>query len=186
MNSAYLIIGIAVAVVAGITVVMSFEGDTDEPIPELALEEYDEVFAIGTVSSDPAKMIKRYQPTADYIAENLSGEKKYKGKVIITQTIEDMEDLLLNQEIDLYYDSPFGVVYLTEETGATVIAKRWKEYSESYNSVAFVKQDSEIQSMKELLGKTIVFQSPESTTGYMLPMTKILSEGYRIGFDMKK
>ena len=154
MNSAYLIIGIAAAVVVGITVVMSFEEDTDELTSELTLEEYDEVFAIGTVSGDAAKMIKRYQPTADYIAENLSGEKKYKGKVIITQTIEDMEELLLNQEIDLYYDSPFGVVYLTEETGATVIAKRWKENSESYNSVAFVKRDSEIQSMRELPGKT--------------------------------
>ena len=184
MNSAYLIIGIAVAVIAGITLATSFPTDSEESIPKVTEEENDEVFAIGTVSGDAAKMIKRYQPTADYIAENLSGEKKYKGKVIITQTIEDMEDLLLNQEIDLYYDSPFGVVYLTEETGAKVIAKRWKENSESYNSVCFVKRDSEIQSMRELPGKTLVFQSPESTTGYMLPMTKLLDKGYRIGFDM--
>lgn len=185
MNSAYLIIGIAVAVVAGITIAMSFTTEEDETLTELVQEEYDEIFAIGTVSDDAAKMIKRYQPTADYIAENLSGEKKYKGKVIITQTIDDMEDLLLNQEIDLYYDSPFGVVYLTEETGAKVIAKRWKENSASYNSVCFVKRDSEIQSMRELPGKTLVFQSLESTTGYMLPMTKLLEKGYRIGFDMK-
>ena len=185
MNSNYLIVGISIAVIAGITIasLMIAEPDEQEVLP-LEVEEYDEVFAIGTVSSDASKMIKRFQPTADYIAENLSGEKKYKGKVIITKTIEDMEELLLNQEIDLYYDSPFATVYLAEETNAKVIAKRWKENAESYNSVFFVKKDSEIQSIKDLPGTTLVFQNVESTSGYMLPITQLLSKGYRVGFDM--
>ena len=184
MNSSYLIIGIAIAFVVGITVAMSALPGSDEQELPLEVEEYDEEFTIGTVSSDAAKMIKRYQPTADYIAENLSGEKKFKGKVIITKTIEDMEGLLLNQEIDLYYDSPFPTVYLTEEIDAKVIAKRWKENSGDYNSVFIVKKNSEVQSINDLPGKTIVFQSEESTTGYMLPITALLSKGYRIGFDM--
>lgn len=183
MNSNYLIIAIGVAVIAGITIVtvITPESDESEIQPQ---EEYDEVFSIGTVSDDAAKMIKRYQPTADYIAEKLSGEKKIKGKVIITKTIDDMEELLINQEIDLYYDSPFPTIYLTEDTDAKVLVKRWKEKSESYNSVSFVKRDSEIQGMRDLPGTTIVFQAEESTTGFMLPLTKLLSKGYRIGYDM--
>ena len=184
MNSTYIIIAASIAIVAGATIATFLISEPEVQPTVVVDEEYDEVFSIGTVSSDAAKMIKRFQPTADYIAEKLSEDKKFKGKVIITKTIEDMEELLENQEIDLYYDSPFPTVYITEETDAKVLVKRWKEKAESYNSVAFVKKDSEIQGMIDLPGTTMVFQAEESTTGFMLPITKLLSKGYRIGFDM--
>ena len=183
MNSTYVIIGIAITVVLGITIIPFMIEESDDSDHSIQIEYHDE-FIIGTISSDASKMIKRFQPTADYIAEKLSTEdKKIKGKVVITKTIQDMEDLLKNDEIDLYYDSPFGVIYLAEETNGNVILNRWKENSESYNTLCFVKKESSINSMSDLPGKTMIFQGEESTTGFMLPVATLISKGYKIGYE---
>ena len=46
---------------------------------------------IGTIGDSATKLILRFQPTADYLAENLSDEQtQYSGKVVIAETIDSM------------------------------------------------------------------------------------------------
>lgn len=136
---------------------------------------------IGTVSSDAAERILRFQPTADYLAEKLSDEStKYYGKVIITKSYENMATLLENQEIDLYFESPITSTMVSEKSNSVPFLSRWKEGVSSYHSVFFVKKNSPINSINDFKGSTIVFESPESTSGYFLPKYHLMKEGFKI------
>ena len=135
---------------------------------------------IGTVSSDAAERILRFQPTANYLAEKLSDEStKYYGKVIITKSYEDMAILLENQEIDLYFESPITSTMVSEKSSNVPILSRWKEGVSSYHSVFFVEKNSPINSINDFKGSTIIFESPESTSGYFLPKYHLFKEGFK-------
>ncbi|KAF6243942.1 hypothetical protein C6988_00575 [Nitrosopumilus sp. b1] len=139
---------------------------------------------IGTVHRDAQKMIERFQPSADYLAKNLSDyTTKYHGKVIITKTPMEMEILLKQQEIDLFYDSPLITYSISENSGSVPFLISWKENVENYHSVFFVKSTSMIDSLDDFGGKTIAFQSPDSTTGYLLPVSHLSQNGLSLGDD---
>ncbi len=136
---------------------------------------------IGTVSSDAAERILIFQPTADYLAEKLSDEStKYYGKVIITKSYEDMTNLLESQEIDLYFESPITSSLAAEKSGNIPFLSRWKEGISSYHSVFFVEKNSPINSINDFKGKTIVFENPESTSGYFLPKYHLMEKLFKI------
>jgi hypothetical protein len=62
---------------------------------------------IGTVDVDASKQIMKFQPTADYIAAKISNQTtQYRGEVTIPSTVDDMINLLKEQRIDLYFESP--------------------------------------------------------------------------------
>ena len=137
---------------------------------------------IGTVHRDAAKIIERFQPTANYLAENLTDKQtEYYGKVIVTKSLDEMIDLLNKQQIDLYFDSSFTSVVVSEKTNSVPFLIRWKENSESYHSIFFVEKNSKIESINDFKGKTIVFQSPESTSGYLLPLYYLKEHEITVG-----
>jgi phosphonate transport system substrate-binding protein len=136
---------------------------------------------IGTIGLDPAKHIKEYQPTADYIAEKLSnGTIKYKGQVIISPTIDDMIKLLKEQRIDLYFESPFTISLVDNKSGAVPFLLRWKEGVAQYHSIFIVKNNSSIETLNDFVGKTIAFEAPESTSGYLLPKAYLVQKGFNL------
>lgn len=68
---------------------------TNEVSPKLTPVESDSFeitpIRIGTIGDSATKLILRFQPTADYLADNLSDEEtQYSGKVVIAKTIESM------------------------------------------------------------------------------------------------
>ncbi len=139
------------------------------------------IISIGTVSRDVEKMIKRFQPTADYIAKKLSDENvTFKGKVVLAKDSNHMVQLLKEEKIDLYFESPMTASLVAEQSGAEIFLRRWKQNTAEYNSVIFVRNDSEIFSLDDLPGKTISFESPDSTSGYLLPKAHLMLKGYNL------
>jgi phosphonate transport system substrate-binding protein len=136
---------------------------------------------MGTIGLDPVKHIKEFQPTADYIAEKLSnGTIKYKGQVIMSPTINDMIKLLQEQRIDLYFESPFTIALVDKESGAVPFLLRWKEGVSQYHSIFIVKNNSSIKTLNDFAGKTIAFEAPESTSGYLLPKAYLVQKGFKL------
>jgi phosphate/phosphite/phosphonate ABC transporter binding protein len=139
------------------------------------------IISIGTVSRDVEKMIKRFQPTADYIAEKLSDENvTFKGKVVLAENSNQMVQLLKEEKIDLYFESPMTALNVAEQSGAEIFLRRWKQNTAEYNSVIVVRTDSDIHSLHDLLGKNISFESPDSTSGYLLPKAHIMLKGFNL------
>jgi hypothetical protein len=89
---------------------------------------------IGTVDVDAAKQIINLQPTADYIASEITNETtEYKGEVIIPSTVNGMAKLLKEQRVDLYFESPFTIVLVDKESGAMPFLLLWKEGVAQYH-----------------------------------------------------
>jgi phosphonate transport system substrate-binding protein len=137
---------------------------------------------IGTVDVDAVKQIIKFQPTADYIAAKLSNNQTthYNGKVIITPTINDMINLLKEQKVDLYFESPFTIALVDKESGAVPFLLRWKEGVAQYHSIFIVKKNSPINTINDFVGKTIAFEAPESTSGYLLPKAYLVQKGFSL------
>jgi phosphonate transport system substrate-binding protein len=136
---------------------------------------------IGTVDVDAVKQITKFQPTADYIAAKISNETtQYRGEVIIPSTVNDMIKLLKEQRIDLYFESPFTIVLVDNESGAAPFLLRWKEGVPQYHAIFIVKNNSSIKKLNDFVGKTIAFEAPESTSGYLLPKAHLVQRGFNL------
>lgn len=137
--------------------------------------------SIGFVDYDAAKQIKRIQPTIDYIAEKLGDNKtKYEGRVIIVKNLDNITDLMKEQKLDLFLDSPFPTAKVAKKGGGVPFLRRWKDGVSQYHSVFIVKNGSSISTVNDFKGKNISFEDPGSTSGYMLPKSYLMQEGFNI------
>jgi phosphonate transport system substrate-binding protein len=158
-----------------ILIVIIFEKANAEPMKTV------NTIRIGTVDVDAVKQIMKFQPTADYIAAKISNETtQYKGQVIIPSTVNDMIKLLKEQRIDLYFESPFTIALVDNESGAVPFLLRWKEGVAQYHSIFIVKNNSSIKTLNDFVGKTIAFEAPESTSGYLLPKAYLVQKGFKL------
>lgn len=174
------IILIPIVVVSLMSLVLVFNFEIDESENNVVSHEPTNSIPIkiGTINNDAVEIITRFKPTADYISEKLSNEDtKYEGKVIVVKTIDEMINLLQEQKIDLYLESPLTAILISEKTDAVPFLYRWKENTSHYHSVFFVKSESPITTLSDFPGKSIVFESPESTSGYLLPKAHLNKNG---------
>jgi phosphonate transport system substrate-binding protein len=150
------------------------------PIQETELRQQNTI-SIGIVSDDPAAKIELFQPAADYLAAKLSdNQTKYKGKIVVTETMEKAAGLLNEQKLDIYLESPFSSVLVSKKAGSKLFLRRWKDGVADYHSIFIVKKNSSIGTLNDLKGKTIAFEDPGSTSGYFLPKAHLLQKGFNL------
>ncbi len=135
---------------------------------------------IGTVGEIPADEIEEYQPFIDYIASKLASSGIEKGEVVVASSPAEMSKFMRQGKVDMYIDSPFPVYVVSKLAEAEVLVDRWKKGEEKYHSVVFTRKDSNIDSLDELKGKVIAFESPYSTSGYFLPKSELIKRGYTL------
>ena len=99
-----IIIGIGLTV-GGFSLFTSESNNLEPQITEKM--EYDATITIGTIHRNSEKMYKRYQPLADYLAEELSNDEiTYKGMAKIYPSEQQMVNSINNGEMDIFFDSP--------------------------------------------------------------------------------
>jgi len=180
MNKILFLIPIVILIISGILAYNMLEQDLSQTIIETnPIEEYTNEIRIGTIGEDAVSLIHNFQPVADYLALKLSVDEKYEGKVVIAKNMGDMIELINDQEIDLFVDSPITAVIISEQTESDPILRRWKDGVSEYHSVFFSIKDSGI-SINELFGKTIIFENRESSSGYFLPKSFLIENGVNL------
>ncbi len=158
-----MIIAALAAVLAAIFILNYFESGDNTKNEEIepAAVSANATISIGTVSEDAVKQIRTFQPTADYIAQKLStGKTRYEGKVIIAKTIDNISDLLKEQKLDLFFDTPFAATITADKSGSVPFLRRWRDGVPEYHSVFIVRKNSSIKTLNDFYGKTIVFEDP--------------------------
>ena len=135
---------------------------------------------IGSVSYNPAKEIKKYKLLTDYL--NSLEEIRAIGevKIRITDNINGMIDLMKSGQVDMYIDSPFPSFRLQESGVSKIALRRWKGGVAEYHSVIFVRKDSDIHTLSDLRGKLFAFEEPFSTSGYYLPKSSLIQNGFTV------
>ena len=133
---------------------------------------------LGDISDEAAETIKGTQPLADYLGARLGDYGIAGGEVKIAADFDTMIQWIRDGEVDLYFDSPYPVLVISEQTGAQPILRRFRFGVEEYHSVFFVRADSPIQSLTELNGQIVGFEEEFSTSGFMLPLSYLLQQGF--------
>jgi phosphonate transport system substrate-binding protein len=140
----------------------------------------DQILTIGIVSTDPAGTIKSFQPMMDYMAKQLSKQGIVKGSVVVTPDLDTMAAKLKSGEVDLFYESPYGALYVYEKAGAIPMLVGWRKGVGVYHALIMVRKDSGITTLQGLQGKLIAFADPGSTTGYFLPKALMITSRLKL------
>lgn len=134
----------------------------------------------GEISDDPNEVKASRQPFASYMAEHLASFGIECGRVNVVDTADEMIELVKNGEVDVYMDSIYPAMLLSNATGAQPILRRWRNCDPDYYSVIFTAANSEITSIDDLPGHMVAMDQVYSTSGFALPAVYLLDHGMNL------
>ena len=175
-NKTRTLIGLTLTLLGMVACTPSTPQNTQNNIPESTeIPTREKTIVLADISDNPQKKIRRFQPLANHIAANT--QEFDRGKVKVAPDMDTMITWLKSGEVDIYIDSPYPAMLAMTGTEAKPILRRWKKGTGEYYSVIFTMKDRNIKSLSDLKGNIIAFEDPVSTTGYMLPLAKLLESG---------
>jgi phosphonate transport system substrate-binding protein len=134
-------------------------------------------FVIGSISTAPGAETKLYYPLAAFLGRNLGEFGFDGGKVSVARNIPGLISLFDAGLIDLYIDSPYPLLAVSQATGTKVILRRWEHGKPDYRSIIVVRKESDIRNKAGLKGRVIALESDFSTSGYLLPKLALQAVG---------
>jgi len=119
------------------------------------------------------------QDLINYVASNLGNGTN--PNLMTVDNISAMVNLLKEQKVDLFIDSPFISALVDNKSGATPFLAIWGEKKPAYSSLIITKKSSPIiYHLYDLNGgKSIGFTSGESSVGYLLPKSFLIGNGVK-------
>ena len=101
-----------------------------------------QTIVLGDVDpNDPTKKIKRFQPLAGDLAQNLSDFGIRESKVLIARDVEEMGEFMNIGMVDVYFDSSFPTLAVQNLADSKIILRRWKDDDPVYWSVFIARTD---------------------------------------------
>ncbi|MGL6259312.1 phosphate/phosphite/phosphonate ABC transporter substrate-binding protein [Vibrio sp. WXL210] len=135
---------------------------------------------ISRVSTNPKKHYKHLKPVADYLASHLAEFGITEGKVVFAKSNAQMVDYIRTGKVDLVTETLFSAIEFQQQAQAEIALRRWKKGVAEYSTIIFTKQGLGIESLDDLVGKTIAFQDPGSSSGYFIPASVLIQKGYKV------
>lgn len=128
------------------------------------------------VGAYPASAVAEMGGLVAWLNERLAADKLRVG-VRVAPTVPQAAAWLMSGEADLYLDSPHPILLARHISGCRPILRRWKYGTPTYNSMIFVRQDSGIQDIDGLRGRTIAFEDRYSSSSFFLPVDLLMANG---------
>ena len=142
---------------------------------------------LGIVAETNQKEIEEhFRDFVNYIARRLSPDSPLEGNIIIVPTVIDLAKMLEQKKVDFYMESPYRTYIINSVHGvANLLLRRWKGGLAEYQSLIFTSRNSGINRVQDLRGKLVVFEDPESTSGYFLPKLFLQRNGLKLADKSK-
>jgi len=135
---------------------------------------------LGDISDDPGEVIEGTQPLADYLAARLGEFGITEGQVRVVASADEMTRLLVDGEVDLYFDSVYPITLVSDASGAQPFLRRWRFGVEEYYTVIFASVESGIASVYDLPGHMLALDNPFSTSGFLMPAVYLTEHGLQL------
>jgi phosphonate transport system substrate-binding protein len=115
---------------------------------------------------NPRIMVQLYQPFIDYLNETTP----YQFEIKLSRVYQDTIDRLGNGEIVIASCGPVSYIKAREKYGVKPILRALsKDGKPYYRGVIIVRQDSPIQNLRDLKGRSFAFGQAWSTASHILP-----------------
>lgn len=137
---------------------------------------------LGMVSETHRKEIEEhFRDFVGYVARKLSSGREIEAKVVTAATPLELAELLKQRKVDFYMESAYPTYVINSVHGAgKLLLRRWKSGMAEYYSVIFTSTNSGIKRLEDLRGKTIVFEDPGSSSGYLMPKLFLQRRGLKL------
>ena len=131
---------------------------------------------------DPAKI----QAHAQKVSEFLSAELGVPVKTIVPGDYSASVQAIISKQADFAYVSAIPFLLARRDGGATILLAEVRRDAagkdrNDYDSIIVVRKNSPLQNFEDLKAKAselrLVFTSPTSTSGYIMPYARFVSEG---------
>lgn len=132
---------------------------------------------VVSLSSDPQSEVRRYLPFKAYLEQRLDGTSFTSVEVVALPRADLMVQAFLRDRAHLYIDSPMVALRIAQASGARPMLRRWRHGVPEFWADFIVARDSPLQSLDDLVGRTVAFKEYESTSGHFLPRSELLAEG---------
>lgn len=142
-----------------------------------AAQASDGVLVLGRISDDPRRHYEQLQPLLDYVVPRMHSVGIREGRVLMARDPQQMMSYLRRGKVDWVTETPGTGLLLADRAGARPLLLTERSGSREYRSVIFVRRDSGITEMSQLLGRTVAFQSPSSTSAYLVPAMTLRKQG---------
>ena len=130
-------------------------------------------FGVGLFQPDRDKNDATYRPLADYLSKKLN-------RPVELRTVDSWEGLakaLANGETDIALMGPWGYVLANHQAGAQVISTILYDGKPEYFAITVTSPKSGINTLADLKGKTFAFGDKGSTSGYLIPLHYLMTQG---------
>jgi phosphonate transport system substrate-binding protein len=140
----------------------------------------DSVLVIGRVSDDPGAHYDRLKPLLDYVVERMGDLGIREGRVLMARNGQAMISYLRQGRVDWVTETAGAAIGMMDRGGAELLLRGWRGGRSEYYSLFVVRRDSGIRSLEALQGRSVGFQHPMSTSGYMVPAGMLLEAGLNL------
>ena len=135
------------------------------------------VLVLGRVSDDPKAHYDQLKPLLDYVIPRMASVGIRSGRILMAKDLQQMSSYLRRGRVDWINETAGNAALLERRGVAHSFLVTERDGAIRYHSVFFVRRDSPVQSLNDLTGRSVAFQSPYSTSAYYLPAVQLLDEG---------
>ena len=145
-------------------------------LPAHASED-EHILVLGRISDDPAAHFNQLKPLLDYVVPRMRDVGITEGRILMARDAQQMASYLRRGRVDWINETAGNAAELERRGVAESFLITERDGATRYHSLFFVRSDSPVRTLADLLGRSVAFQSPLSTSAYFLPASSLLAEG---------
>ena len=159
---------------------MLLNGIADAATPAPSGANDDHVLVLGRISDDPKAHYEQLKPLLDYVIPRMQDVGITEGRILMARDTQQMTSYLRRGRVDWVTETSGTGMQLQKRAGAKPLLLTERGGVSRYHSVFFARKDSGINSLADLKGHSIAFQSTGSTSAYIVPASALLDEGLQL------
>lgn len=138
------------------------------------------VLVLGRISDDPKAHYEQLKPLLDYVVPRMRDVGIKEGRILMARDAQQMTSYLRRGRVDWVTETAGTGMQLQKRAGASPLLLTERGGVSRYHSVFFVRKDSGIDTLADLQGRSIAFQSTASTSAYIVPAATLLEQGLNL------
>ena len=136
-----------------------------------------QVLVLGRISDDPKAHYNQLKPLLDYIVPRMADVGIREGRVLMAKDVQQMASYLRRGRVDWVTETTGTGILLQQRSNAKVLLLTERDGVSHYNTVFFARRDGQVAMLDGMLGHSIAFQNPSSTSAYFVPAAELVSRG---------